>query len=100
MGWHFPNRLAEKIAENFGFEEITDLFADYAILALNWPKIDVFVPQQRGNTIHVTIILRKVTATLGITEISQQEKTTKSMALRKSPIIAPNLQFRPELFEN
>ena len=42
---HFPNRPAETLAENSGFEEITDLLAEYTIFALNSPKIDVIVPQ-------------------------------------------------------
>ena len=42
---HFPNRPAETLAENSGFEEITDLLAEYTIFALNPTKIDVLVPQ-------------------------------------------------------
>ena len=38
---HFQNLQAEKYAENCGFEEITDLLAEYAFFSLNSSKIDV-----------------------------------------------------------
>ena len=48
---------------------------------------------QHANAIYVTIVLRKVIPTLGISENGQQEKVPKSMAVKKSLIIAPNLQI-------
>ena len=67
------------------------------------PKIDVLVPHQHADTISLAtcIIPRKMTATLGISENGQQEKTPKTMAVKKSPIIGPNKVYsRTESAEN
>ena len=61
--------------------------------ALNSPTINVLLPLQHENTISVAILLQEMTVTLGIPEIGQQKKMPTSMAVKKSPKIAPNLEI-------